>query len=73
MTTNSFVAECPACGEETCLNNVHHRGGELSYKTKECWTCGYNYRHVAHSNLRVEFTMTDEEREELRSHMEDGQ
>lgn len=38
MTTNSFVTECPKCGDDTCVNNVSNRP---VYHSMDCWSCGW--------------------------------
>ncbi len=70
MTTNSFVDTCPHCGEDTCLNNVSTRP---AYHTKECWSCGYDYRYMNDTGQTIEFFMTEEEMETLRADMEGEQ
>ncbi len=61
MSGNSFVGECPNCGEETCLNNV---GGRPPYHNLECWSCGWF--SVANQGF-----MTDAEKADLKEVMEE--
>jgi hypothetical protein len=64
MTTNSFVKPCTECKADTCLHNVSTRP---AYHDWECWTCG-----VFYDSRKDEInTMTEEERLQLKTDMEE--
>jgi len=62
MSGNSFVGDCPECGENTCLNNVSTRP---PYHNLECWSCGYF--SIAETGI-----LSDEDKAELKATMEDS-
>mgnify|MGYP003625681942 CR=1 FL=1 len=61
MSTNSFVAPCGNCGENTCVNNVSTRP---PYHNLECWSCGF-------FSIAKEGYMSQADRDELKHGMEE--
>ena len=59
MSGNSFVGDCPYCGEESCLNNI---GTRPPYHNLECWSCG-------HYSIAETGIMSDEDKAELKKTM----